>query len=299
MSEHQAITIDNVRTIAVLGSGTMGHGIAQVAAMAGHAVALYDIDDDLLSAAAARVKKNLDKGVDRGKVDASVRDGALERLRTSSDLADCVREADVVVEAVPEKLELKRTLFAQVAEAAPDHILFASNTSSLSIADIAAELPRPQNVVGMHFFNPVHIMKLVEVIHHAGTSAEALGCAVALAEKFGKTAITVSDAPGFASSRLGIILGLEAMRMVEQGVASPADIDTAMRLGYGHPMGPLELTDLVGLDVRMHIADYLTTQLGEHFRPPEILRTKVADGKLGKKSGAGFYDWKDGKKVVS
>ena len=295
-SDHR-ISIDNVRAIAVLGSGTMGHGIAQVAAMAGYAVTLYDIDAELLSTALARVKSNLDKGVERGKVDASVRDEAIARLRSTADLAESVREADVVVEAVPEKLELKRSLFARVAEAAPEHILFASNTSSLSIADIAAQLPRPHNVVGMHFFNPVHIMKLVEVIHHEHTSDDALECAVALAQRLGKTAITVRDAPGFASSRLGIILGLEAMRMVEQNVASPADIDTAMKLGYGHPMGPLELTDLVGLDVRLHIADYLTTQLGETFRPPAVLRAKVAEGKLGKKSGEGFYVWRDGNRI--
>jgi 3-hydroxybutyryl-CoA dehydrogenase len=175
--------------------------------------------------------------------------------------------------------------------------LLASNTSSLPIADIATAVRDRSRLVGMHFFNPVHLMKLVEVVHHPGTSRAAVALAVALAEKLGKTPIVVADSPGFASSRLGLVLSLEAMRMVEQGVASAADIDTAMKLGYGHPMGPLELTDLVGLDVRLGIADYLAGTLGSAFSPPTILRTKVADGKLGKKTGEGFYRWsRDGKK---
>ena len=275
----------------------MGNGIAHVAAAAGYRVAMYDIDDGALDAAMNRIRKNFDKGVARGKVSEQQRDAALPRIRTTTDLAGAVADADVMIEAVPENLELKRKLFADVAAAAPAHILLATNTSSLSVAAIAEAVDASANVVGMHFFNPVHIMKLCEVIHHDGSSAEALDCARALGETFGKTSITVKDVPGFASSRLGLVIGLEAMRMVEQGVASAGDIDTAMRLGYGHPMGPLELTDLVGLDVRLHIADYLTEQLGDTFRPPQVLRDKVAAGKLGKKVGEGFYRWQDGKKV--
>jgi len=297
MSETPVVSIDEVRTIAVLGSGTMGNGIAHVAAQAGYAVAMYDIDDGALDAAMNRIRANFDKGVARGKVTEEVRDASVARVRTTTDLANAVADADVMIEAVPENMDLKRKLFAEVAQAAPAHILLASNTSSLSVGDIAEAVPNPQNVVGMHFFNPVHIMKLCEVIHHEGTSAAALDCARALGEKFGKTSISVKDVPGFASSRLGLVIGLEAMRMVEQGVASAADIDTAMRLGYGHPMGPLELTDLVGLDVRMSIADYLTEQIGEGFRPPQILRDKVAAGKMGKKVGEGFYRWENGKKI--
>lgn len=299
MSETSVISVDQVHTIAVLGSGTMGNGIAHVAAQVGYDVAMYDIDDGALDVAMNRIRANLDKGVKRGKVSEQVRDAAVARIRTTTDLTDAVANADVMIEAVPENMELKRKLFGAVADAAPAHILLASNTSSLSVAAIAEAVPRPANVVGMHFFNPVHIMKLCEVIHHEGTSRAALACARALGEKLGKTPITVKNVPGFASSRLGIIIGLEAMRMVEQGVASAADIDTAMRLGYGHPMGPLELTDLVGLDVRMHIADYLAQEIGAAFQPPQILRDKVAAGKLGKKVGEGFYRWEDGKRVAS
>jgi 3-hydroxybutyryl-CoA dehydrogenase len=250
-----------------------------------------------VNAGLARIAGNLDKGVERGKVTAADRGASLARISVTTAIAEAVHEADVVIEAAPEQLELKRQIFAVVADHAPARALLATNTSSLSIARVAEATPRPSHVVGMHFFNPVHIMKLVEVVKHDGADPAAVACAVALAERMGKTPITVADAPGFASSRLGLVLGLEAMRMVEQGVASAADIDTAMKLGYGHPMGPLELTDLVGLDVRCAIAEYLAEQVGEHFRPPAILRDKVAAGELGKKTGAGFYRWVDGKKV--
>jgi 3-hydroxybutyryl-CoA dehydrogenase len=206
-------------------------------------------------------------------------------------LADACALADCVIEAVPERLELKREIFQAIDHAAPPHALLATNTSSLPIGEIAGAAREPARVVGMHFFNPVHVMKLVEVVRHSRAGADYIALAVALAEKMGKTPITVADSPGFASSRLGLVIGLEAMRMVEQGVASAADIDTAMKLGYGHPMGPLELTDLVGLDVRLGIADYLARAIGPAFEPPRVLRDKVAAGKLGKKSGEGFYRW--------
>jgi 3-hydroxybutyryl-CoA dehydrogenase len=286
------------RILTVIGAGTMGHGIAHVAAVAGIEVRLYDAIAGAAAAGIAKLTKNLDKGVELGKVTAADRDVAVARVRASDDLAAACSGTDCVIEAVPEKIELKREIFAAVDRASPSHALLASNTSSLPVAEISKAVADPSRVVGMHFFNPVHVMKLVEVVRHAGSSDDAVARAVGLAERFGKTPITVTDSPGFASSRLGIVIGLEAMRMVEQGVASPADIDTAMKLGYGHPMGPLELTDLVGLDVRLGIADYLAKAIGPGFEPPRVLRDKVAAGKLGKKSGEGFYRWSpDGKRV--
>jgi 3-hydroxybutyryl-CoA dehydrogenase len=294
---NDVIPAQDIQKIAVLGAGTMGSGIAQVAALAGIGVVLRDLDAAAVERGLGIVRGNLDKGVSLGKLTAEARDAALARVRGETALAAAVAAVDAVVEAVPEKLDLKIAVFGEVVRAAPARALLATNTSSLPIGGIAASLPEPGRLVGMHFFNPVHLMKLVEVVHHADTAPAALACARALSERLGKTAIVVRDAPGFASSRLGLVLGLEAMRMVEQDVASAADIDTAMKLGYGHPMGPLELTDLVGLDVRLAIADYLAGSVGAHFAPPAILRERVAAGKLGKKSGEGFYRWVDGKRV--
>jgi len=292
------LSIDRIRTITVIGAGTMGHGIAHVAALAGFDVRLFDALAGAAQAGVDRIAKNLAKGVELGKVAGDARDAALARIRANDSLGDALTGADCVIEAVPERLELKRELFAAADRDAPAHALLATNTSSLPVGEIASAVRDGSRVVGMHFFNPVHVMKLVEVVRHRGSGEDAVALAVALAEKLGKTPITVADSPGFASSRLGIVLGLEAMRMVEQGVASAADIDTAMKLGYGHPMGPLELTDLVGLDVRLGIADYLAGALGPAFTPPQVLRDLVAAGKLGKKTGEGFYRWSpDGKKL--
>ncbi|MFQ5691092.1 MAG: 3-hydroxyacyl-CoA dehydrogenase family protein [Gemmatimonadota bacterium] len=280
--------------VAVLGAGTMGRGIAPVAAMAGHEVRLFDVSPEALDAALAQVRRNLEKGVERGKVASEVRDGALERLHPATDPAEAARGAEVVLEAVPEDLALKRESLAAAAGHARPDALLATNTSSLSITAIAEAVPGPERVVGMHFFNPVHIMELVEVVRGRETSEETVSRARALAREMGKTPIVVRDSPGFASSRLGIALGLEAIRMVEEEVASPEDIDRAMELGYRHPMGPLRLTDLVGLDVRLAIARYLYSELGtERFRPPELLERMVREGKLGKKTGQGFYRWDD------
>lgn len=282
----------SIDVIAVLGAGTMGHGIAHVAALAGAQVRLYDLADDAVTRGLASVQRNLDKGVTRGKVDPADRDAALTRLRGTTDLVDAVTGAQLVVEAVPEKLEIKRSLFASVEpHLAPDAIL-ATNTSSLSIARIAEAVQRPGQVIGLHFFNPVHIMKLLEIVVHQGTAPAVLEACRAWGAVIGKECITVKDFPGFATSRLGVCLGMEAIRMVEQGVASPEDIDTAMVLGYRHPIGPLKLTDLVGVDVRMHIGEYLAKELGNPaFEPPDLMRRMVAEGRLGKKSGRGFYDW--------
>jgi len=281
----------SIHTAAVFGSGTMGHGIAQVLAMSGIETRLYDIAPDALERALASVAKNLDKGVARGKVEPGARDAALARLSTTTELDAAVDGVQAVIEAVPEKLELKRSLFADISARVAPTTLLATNTSSLPIGDIASAASDPSRVTGMHFFNPVHIMKLVEVVRAEQSSDEAVALTVALAQRMGKEPITVKDSPGFASSRLGLVIGLEAMRMVETGVASAEDIDKAMTLGYGHPMGPLRLTDLVGLDVRLSIAEYLAREVGQHFAPPAILREKVERGELGKKSGRGFYDW--------
>ena len=280
--------------VAVVGAGTMGGGIAYVATLAGCSVALTDIRPEAIPPAIQRIGDLFTGGVKRGKLEEADVAAAATRLRADRDLASAVAEADVVIEAVVEDLAVKQRLFAELERAAPAEALLATNTSSLSVAAIASGMRRPGRLVGMHFFNPVPAMKLVEVVAHAGVNRAAVDQAVELARAFGKEPIIVQDAPGFASSRLGVVLGLEAMRMLEQGVASAEDIDKAMELGYNHPMGPLKLTDLVGLDVRLAIAEYLHRSLEEpQFEPPRILRDKVAKGELGRKTGKGFYTWSD------
>jgi 3-hydroxybutyryl-CoA dehydrogenase len=278
--------------VAVIGAGTMGHGIAQVAAAAGCAVRLTDARPEALAAAIKRIKLNLDGAVERKKVTTEAAAATLERIEPTAELAETVARADVVIEAVVEDLDLKRTLLHEAARAAPESATLATNTSSLSVGRLAEAVATPGRVVGMHFFNPVHIMKLVEVVRHDAADRDHVDRVVTLARAMGKEPIVVRDSPGFASSRLGVVLGLEAMRMVEEGVAEPADIDKALELGYGHPMGPLKVSDLVGLDVRLAIAEYLHQELGApHYAPPQILRAMVAEGRLGKKTGKGFYAW--------
>jgi 3-hydroxybutyryl-CoA dehydrogenase len=280
-----------IETIAVIGAGTMGHGIAQVAAAAGFRVLLNDVDREALARGVRAIEGNLAKGIQLGKLTEDDRERTLQFIRGTTKLDECAT-ADLIVEAAPEKLELKQNILRQLERASGHAFIFASNTSSLSITEIAAPARRPEAVVGMHFFNPVHIMRLVEIVVGRQTSDETVETVIGVGRKLRKEPIVVKDVPGFASSRLGVALGLEAMRMVEQGVASARDIDTAMELGYNHPMGPLKLTDLVGLDVRLSIAEYLYRELGsETFRPPELLRRMVSEGKLGKKTGQGFYDW--------
>jgi 3-hydroxybutyryl-CoA dehydrogenase len=289
----QTSGLQAVETIAVLGAGTMGHGIAQVAAMAGYRVILRDLNRDALRRGIAAIEDNLAKGIKLGKIAEDEGDAALQRIRGTLHLAE-TRDADLFIEAVPESMELKQTTLREVESIARRPFIYATNTSSLSITEIASASARPERVVGMHFFNPVHLMRLLEVVVGERTSEETAEMARAVGRRMRKEPITVKDVPGFASSRLGLALGLEAMRMLEAGVASAKDIDTAMELGYNHPMGPLRLTDLVGLDVRLNIAEYLYRALGsETFRPPEILRRMVSEGRLGKKSGEGFYQWGD------
>ncbi len=269
----------------------MGHGIAQVLAMSGIETCLFDISEEAVADGLAKIAGNLDKGVARGKVSEEDKAAAVARLSGAVDLERAIEGVQVVVEAVPERMDLKRDLFGRLGAALGPDVLLATNTSSLSITEIADATEHPERVVGMHFFNPVHIMKLVEVVRTERSSEEAAETAIALAKRMGKDPIDVRDAPGFASSRLGIAIGMEAIRMVEEKVASAEDIDKAMVLGYGFPMGPLKLTDLVGLDVRLAIAEYLSGELGDRFAPPALLREMVARGELGKKSGKGFYDW--------
>jgi 3-hydroxybutyryl-CoA dehydrogenase len=272
----------------------MGHGIAYVAALAGCTVRLTDARSDALPQAKARIDGLVESGLKRGKLTAADHANIVQRVHTAAVLGDAIRDADVVIEAVVEDLAVKQRLFADIERTAPAGALLASNTSSLSIGQIAAAMKDPGRLVGIHFFNPVHLMRLVEVVMHGRASSAAADRAVAFARLLGKEPIVVRDSPGFASSRLGIVLGLEAMRMLEQGVASAEDIDKAMELGYNHPMGPLKLTDLVGLDVRLAIAEYLQATLGKpQYDPPKILRDKVKKGELGKKTGKGFYTWSD------
>ena len=282
-----------IRTAAVLGAGTMGHGIAHVLALAGIEVRLYDIAAGAVEKGLSGIRANLEKGVAKGKLGAPERDAALARIRGTTQLEEATADVQCVVEAVPEKLELKQKLFAELGARLPAEVLLATNTSSLPISRIASVTPNAERVVGMHFFNPVHIMALVEVVVTERSSESAIQSAVALARRIGKEPIVVKDSPGFASSHLGVLLGLEAIRMVESGVASAEDIDKALVLGYGHPMGPLRLSDLVGLDVRLSIADYLAKEFGERFEAPALMREMVKRGELGKKSGKGFYEWKD------
>ena len=280
----------SIDQITVLGAGTMGHGIAINAATAGYHVTLHDVSPEAVEAGMSRIKAFLDKGVTRGKTTEKQRDDAIARVTGAADFAEAVSQADLVIEAAPEQLELKKKIFSDLGQACPAHTLLASNTSSCSVTEMALASGRPAQVIGAHFFNPVPIMKLLEVIVTDYTAPETKQALLTFAERLGKTTAVIKDSPGFATSRLGIAIALEAIRMVEQEVAEPHDIDTCMELGYRFPMGPLRLTDLVGLDVRLGIADtiYAATQ-SPVFQAPDLLRQMVSDGKLGRKSGQGFY----------
>ena len=267
----------------VIGGGTMGAGIVHVLLAHGHEVTLSEADAERVEQGRLAVKRSLDKAQEKGKLADA--EATFANLNTGELPAD----AELVVEAVPENVPLKQKVLGFAAERCPRAIL-ASNTSSLSIAEIAAGLPG-ERVLGMHFFNPVPVQQLVELVHHEGVDPANVAKARTWAEQMGKTVIEVRDSPGFATSRLGVAVGMEAIRMLEEGVASAADIDTGMKLGYRWPMGPLELTDLVGLDVRLAIAEHLASQLGSRFDPPQLLRDKVARNELGKKTGQGFFSW--------
>ena len=273
----------------VVGGGRLGAGIAHALLLAGSEVVLVEADEQAAPAARQRVVDAVGKSAERGSLDGSV-DDVVRRLRVAST-PDLLVDAQLVVEAVPESLELKTSVFRALEAVVDDDAVLASNTSSLPIGELAGRLAHPERVLGLHFFNPVPASTLIEVVLGEHTSEQLAQAARGWVEALGKTAVVVNDAPGFASSRLGVAIALEAMRMVEEGVASAEDIDNAMVLGYKHPTGPLRTTDIVGLDVRLGIAEYLASTLGERFAPPQILRDKVARGELGRKSGKGFFDW--------
>ncbi len=277
--------------VAVLGAGTMGHGIAQVFATAGAKVRLYDIDEPRVEKSRAQIKLSLDRVAAKGKITAEDVERIAGAIAGTTDLGKAVEGGELIIEAVPEDMSLKVGLFTKVVAAAPKDAILGSNTSSLSITELGARIGAADRTIGLHFFNPPPVMELLEIVRGVSTSEATVTRARAIAKAIGKTSILVSDTPGFATSRLGVLLGAEAMRMLETGVASAGDIDRAMELGYRHPMGPLKLTDLVGLDVRLAILEHLQKEIGDQFRPPAILRKLVRAGHLGKKTGRGFYVW--------
>ena len=286
------------RTITVLGAGTMGRGIAQVAAAGGYETCLFDISDDALEQARTAILGNLDKGVELGKVDAEASRWAKDSLAFHSDLATAVSGADLVIEAVPESMELKIDIFRRVVESAPEYVLLASNTSALSITEMAGALDKPGRFAGMHFFNPVHIMRLVELVKGLETDDETLLALRRVAETMGKEVVEVKESPGFVTSRINALIGNEAFRMLHEGVATASDIDKALKLGLNHPMGPFEMIDLVGLDVRLSVLQHLQRSLGDLYRPNSLFLQYVQAGRLGRKVGRGVYSYdENGKRV--
>lgn len=281
----------SIRKVLVLGAGTMGQGIAQVTATAGYVTNLFDVDAPRIDKAIGAIKSVTDRLVQKGKMLNEARSEMIGMLVAAPDLAAAASGVDLVIEAAPESMDLKVEVLGKVKLFAPEHAIFGSNTSSLSITEMGHRLGAAARTVGLHFFNPPPVMELLEVVRGLGTSDATVDASLALAKRLGKTPILVNDSPGFASSRLGVAIGAEAMRMLETGVASAADIDRAMELGYRHPMGPLKLTDLVGLDVRLAVLEHLHREIGDQFRPPTILRQMVRAGRLGKKTGEGFYRW--------
>jgi 3-hydroxybutyryl-CoA dehydrogenase len=283
--------LPEIRQVAVLGAGTMGRGIAHVAALAGLTTNLYDVKEAQLDLSEKSIHKNLDKGVELGKVRAEDAAGAKERLAFENDLAAAVSGADLVIEAAPESMELKIELFRAVAFHCHEGAIFATNTSALSVTEMAGATGRPDRFAGMHFFNPVHVMKLLELVRGLETGDATVAALAELGARMGKEVVVVRDVPGFATSRINALIGNEAFRMLEQGVASAADIDKAVKLGLNHPMGPFEMADLVGLDVRLSILEHLHETLGETFRPSNLMRQYVQAGRHGRKTGRGVYTY--------
>jgi len=280
-----------IRRVLVLGTGTMGQGIAQISALAGYVTHLYDVDAGRVEKAVESIKHVTDRLVQKGKMLNEARSEMIGMLVATPELARAAEGIDLVIEAVPEVMNLKVEILSKVKLFAPAHAILASNTSSLSITELGQRLGAGARTVGLHFFNPPPVMELLEIVRSLETDDTTLATCLGVAKRLGKTPIVVKDMPGFATSRLGVAIGAEAMRMLETGVASIIDIDRAMELGYRHPMGPLKLTDLVGLDVRLSILEHLHKEIGEQFRPPVILRQMVRAGRLGKKTGEGFYRW--------
>jgi 3-hydroxybutyryl-CoA dehydrogenase len=280
-----------VKTIGIIGAGTMGRGIAYAAAAGGYRTILEDVMPETLAKGMAWIKQSLDEGVQRGKLEAPERDTALARIETSSSVENVCREADFLIEAVPEEMELKLELFTLFDKFAKPKAVLASNTSSLSVAEMAEMTYRPELCVGMHFFNPVPKMKLIEIVKAPKTSDETIAVCREVGGRMGKEVVVVKESPGFITTRVNALIGNEAFAMLEAGIASAEDIDKALKLGLNHPMGPFELVDLVGLDVRLSILEYLHSTLGEKYRPNPLIKKLVAEGRLGRKTGRGVYDY--------
>jgi 3-hydroxybutyryl-CoA dehydrogenase len=280
-----------VKTVAVLGAGTMGHGIAHAAMTAGYHTAMYDVSDAAVAKGRSAIEGVIRKSIELGKLSEPDAAALTARLRTSVSVSDAVKDADIVIEAAPEKIDLKLALFKEVEAAAPAHAVLASNTSALSITEMAAVLDRPGRMGGMHFFNPVHRMKLIEIVRALDTTPETIAVMEEVSAKMGKETVLVKESPGFITTRINAMIGNEAFYMLQDGVASARDIDKALKLGLNHPMGPFELVDLVGLDTRLSILNYLHATLGDKFRPCPLLEQHVKDGRLGRKVGKGVYDY--------
>ena len=281
----------NVRTVTILGAGTMGHGIAHAAAAAGFETRLYDVADDALAAARTQISRVLEKSVELGKAVPAEVDATLGRLTTTSDIAGALDETDFVIEAAPERMDLKLALFADIERHAPARAVVTTNTSALSVTELAGSLATPSRVAGMHFFNPVHKMKLIEIIRALESSPDTLDAVEMVSQRMGKETVVVRESPGFITTRVNASIGNEAFYMLMEGVASARDIDKALKLGLNHPMGPFELVDLVGLDTRLSILEYLHRSLGEKYRPCPLLAQYVKAGRLGRKAGKGVYEY--------
>jgi 3-hydroxybutyryl-CoA dehydrogenase len=283
--------VAQVRTIAVIGAGTMGRGIAHAAALGGYRTILEDLLPGALRKAENEIRTNLDKAVQLGKVAAPDADAAFRRVEYAGSVDEAAREADLVIEAVPEEMESKIEIFTLLDKICRPNTILASNTSSLSITEIASVTYRARKIVGMHFFNPVHKMKLLEVVRALETDDDTLSSAVEVGKRMGKEVVVIKESPGFITSRINAMIGNEAFLMLQEGIASAADIDKAVKLGLNHPMGPFELVDLVGLDTRLNILEYLHKTLGEKYRPAPLLVEYVQAGRLGRKCGRGVYDY--------
>jgi 3-hydroxybutyryl-CoA dehydrogenase len=281
----------DVQTIAVIGAGTMGRGIAYASVLGGFQTVLEDVSDSIVARALVWIRETFDEGIKRGKVEHTTRDAALSRISTSHAVDEAIREADLIIEAVPEELEMKLELFTIFDKFAKPGAILASNTSSLSISDFTDIVIGRDRCIGMHFFNPVPKMRLVEIVRTAHTSEQTVATCVAVAQRMRKETVIVNESPGFITSRINALIGNEAFAMLEAGIASAHDIDKAIRLGLNHPMGPFEMVDLVGLDVRLKILEYLHQTLGEKYQPSPLLRQYVRQGRLGRKSGRGIYDY--------
>jgi len=283
----------DVSIVAVIGAGIMGRGIAHVAALGGFQTVLNDVSDELLQKAQSRIRQDLHKAVSIGKLTDSDVDAALARLTLDNNLDRAAESAELVIEAVPEKMELKLDVFSRLDQACANQAVLASNTSSLSITEMAAATRRPHQFIGMHFFNPVHKMKLVEIIRGLETDDDTFAIAETVSRKMGKDTVEVKESPGFVTSRINALIGNEAFYMLQEGISSARDIDKALKLGLNHPMGPFEMIDLVGLDTRLSILNFLHQTLGEKYRPCPLLVEYVKAGRLGKKVGRGVYEYPD------